>query len=81
MIKIPNNPMIIIIIIIIKRWSSHGTYLEASIGNLADLPGVENFPRSRMESVVESLGRFRCSHVHKPISNITLVAAAAASVS
>lgn len=51
------------------------THLKSSVGNLADFSGVENFPRMKMESFVQSPSSLRGGHVHKPISHITFIAA------
>lgn len=49
-------------------------YLNSSVCDFADFPGVENFPMLMMKRLVEPPCGLRGRHVHKSISHIALVA-------
>ena len=49
-------------------------YLQASVGDLANLSGVEDLPGLLVESFVESVRSLRRCEIHETIPNIALVA-------
>jgi hypothetical protein len=50
-------------------------YLNSSICDFTNFPGVEDLPMLKMKGLVKPPGCLRGRHVHEPISHIALVAA------